>query len=261
MRLPLFQALRRSPVCGFIAAGDGIAISIRCPKESDSADAQKYFNRKGFYSISVQAAVSSSYRVTFSFAKHADSTHDSTAISSTALFDHPLRSEEDGGLPSWSAVAADDAYGNVSAGGRIITPYSGRSLDVERDRFDFYLSSSRIFLEQIFDVIVSRWGILWSPLRYSLEKSTKIVIVCAKLHDFILDERAKNMRTDSDTEFEVPGPDPDNDVQGNAELYLQDLLHVEPEVSRHVRRGSSTTRDELAHQLYTLGLRCPAQRG
>jgi hypothetical protein len=110
-------------------------------------------------------------------------------------------------------------------------------------------------------VIVSRWGILWSPFRCSLEKSTKIIIVCTKLHNFILDERAKNMGMDSSTEFEVPGPDPDNDVQGNTEVYLQDLLHMEPEVSRHVRQGSSTRRDELAHQLYTLGLRRPARRG
>jgi hypothetical protein len=85
--------------------------------------------------------------VTFISAKHAGSTHDSTAFSSTALFEHLLRSEEDGGLPSWAAVAADDAYGNGSAGGRIITSYSGRNLDVERDSFNFYLSSLRIIVE------------------------------------------------------------------------------------------------------------------
>jgi hypothetical protein len=56
-----FQALRNSPMYGFIAVLDGIAIEIRCPRESDSADAWKYFNRKGFFAISVQAAVSASY--------------------------------------------------------------------------------------------------------------------------------------------------------------------------------------------------------
>jgi DDE superfamily endonuclease len=238
-----FQALRGSPMHGFIAAVDGIAIAIHCPKASDSADARKYFNRKGFFSISVQAAVSASYRVTFISAKHAGSTHDSTAFSSTALFEHLLRPEEDGGLPKWAAIAADDAYGNGSAGGRIVTPYSGRNLDVKKDSFNFYLSSLRIVVEQVFGVIVSRWGILWSPLRCSLEKSTKIIVVCAKLHNFILDERAKNLGVDSGVEFEVPGPDPDNDVQGDAEVYLQDLLHMEPDVSRHVRQGSTTRRD------------------
>jgi hypothetical protein len=51
-----FQALRVSPMPGFIAAVDGIAIAILCPKASDSADARKYFNRNGFFSISIQAA-------------------------------------------------------------------------------------------------------------------------------------------------------------------------------------------------------------
>jgi hypothetical protein len=94
-----FHAFRGSPMYGFIAAVHGIAVSIRFPKESDSTDARKYFNRKGFYALSVQAAVSASYRVTFISAKHAGSTHDSTAFFSTALFEHLLRLEEDGGLP------------------------------------------------------------------------------------------------------------------------------------------------------------------
>jgi DDE superfamily endonuclease len=149
-----FQSLRSSPMYGFIAALDG----IRCPTESDSADARKFFNRKGFYAVSVQAQVSASYKVSFISAKHAGSTHDSTAFSPTALFDHLSRREEDGGLPSWAAVAADDAYGNGSAGGRIRTPYSGRNLDVEKDSCNFYLSSLRIVVEQVFGVIVSRWG-------------------------------------------------------------------------------------------------------
>jgi DDE superfamily endonuclease len=149
---------------GFIAALDGIEIAIRCPTAAESADARKYFNRKGFFAISVQAAVSASYRVTFLSAKHAGSTHDSTSFTSTVLYDHLSVSENDGGLPSWAVVAADDAYGNGSAGGRIITPFSGRNLDTEKDSFNFYLSSIRITVEQVFGVIVSRWGILWSPL-------------------------------------------------------------------------------------------------
>jgi hypothetical protein len=36
-----------------------------------------------------------------------------------------LKTEHGGGLPGWATVAADNAYGNGSAGGRILTPYSG----------------------------------------------------------------------------------------------------------------------------------------
>jgi DDE superfamily endonuclease len=136
----------------------------------------------------------------------------------------------------------------------------GRNLDVEKDSSNFYLSSLRIVVEQVFGVNVSRWGILWSPLRCSLEMSTKIIVVCAKLLNFILEESSKNLGVDSGAEFEVPGPDSDNDMQGDTEVYLQDILHIEPDDSRHVRHGSTTRRDKLSHQLYTLGLRRPARR-
>jgi hypothetical protein len=69
-----FQALRGSPMYEFIAAVDGIMIAIHCPKASDSADARKYFNRKSFFAISVQTAISASYRVKFISAKHVGST-------------------------------------------------------------------------------------------------------------------------------------------------------------------------------------------
>jgi hypothetical protein len=58
-----FQRLHGSPMYGFIAPLDGIAIAIRCPTYGDSADARKFFNRKVFFAISVQAAVSAAIRL------------------------------------------------------------------------------------------------------------------------------------------------------------------------------------------------------
>jgi hypothetical protein len=60
-----FQRLRGSPMYGFIAALDGIEVAIRCPHSGETADVRKYYIKKGFYSISVQATVSSSYRIAF----------------------------------------------------------------------------------------------------------------------------------------------------------------------------------------------------
>jgi DDE superfamily endonuclease len=167
--------------------------------------------------------------------------------------------EKDGGLPSWAVVAADDAYGNGCAGGRIITPYIGRNLDSTKESFNYYLSSLRITVEQVFGVIVSRWGILWSPLRCSLRRATRIVVVCAKLHNFITDARSQG---GSDTlDFnDIPGPDMDNNVQGEPQVFLQDYCHVDGEVARRVRQGSGAVRGELVHQLHVLGLQRPARR-
>jgi hypothetical protein len=113
-RLLAFKGCAARQCMVFIAALDGIAVAIRYPPSGDTADVRKYYNRKGFYSIYVQATVSSSYRISFLSAKHAGSTHDSTAFTSTALHEHLMMLEEDGGLPSWAVVAADGSLRNIA---------------------------------------------------------------------------------------------------------------------------------------------------
>jgi DDE superfamily endonuclease len=160
--------------------------------------------------------------------------------------------------PRRAVIAADDAYGSSCAGGRIVTPYSGRNLDNFKDSFNYYLSSLRITVEQVFGVIVPRWGILWSPLRCSLARATRMCLVCAKLHNYLIDQRIG--RGDNLDFNDIPGPDLDNTVRGEPEIFLQNYLHLDGEVARHIRQCSGTLRDELANQLRILGLVRPARQ-
>ena len=41
-------------------------------------------------------------------------------------------------------------------------------------------------MEQTFGIFIARWGIFWRKLRVPLEKATLSIHVCAKLHNFIL---------------------------------------------------------------------------
>lgn len=87
-------------------------------------------------------------------------------------------------LPIWVRVAADDAYRN---GRRPLTPYSGRYLLQQKCTFNFYLSSSRMTVEQAFTILVARVGVFWSPLKFFLFKNTLIVMVACNLHNFTID--------------------------------------------------------------------------
>jgi hypothetical protein len=78
-----------------------------------------------------QACVSASCKISFVSAMHAGSTHDSTTFMSTPLYTHLSKSEQDGGLPAWCHVAADNASGNGAAGSRIVTTYSGNLTPVD----------------------------------------------------------------------------------------------------------------------------------
>jgi DDE superfamily endonuclease len=132
--------------------------------------------------------VSVNCKIIYVSAKHARFTHDSTAFMSTPLHTLLDRSKVDGGLPDWASVADENAYGNGSACDRVPTPFPS-ALSSRKEAFNDCLSSVRILVEQAFGVTVVRWGILWSPKRYTLKKATRVVVVVCKLHTFFIDER------------------------------------------------------------------------
>ena len=176
----LFKSCRKSPLDGVIASLDGIAIAIKQPSSEEVPDPKKYYNRKKYFALCVQAAVTADYKFVFVSASHAGSTHDSTAFQASGLF-KLLSSER---LPSWAYIVGDDAYVQRRD---LITPFSGRGLSLEQDSFNVYQSSCRMVVEQAFGMLVNRFGILWSPMRFSLGTCTRIIGVVCKLHNFIID--------------------------------------------------------------------------
>jgi DDE superfamily endonuclease len=95
-----------------------------------------------------------------------------------------LLSQRDGGLLPGYWIAADDTY---VCRDRLLTPWPGRNLSRSKDSFNYWQSSARIHIEQAFGMLVARWGVLWRPLRVPIDKAGIIVIVCMKLHNFIIE--------------------------------------------------------------------------
>jgi nuclease HARBI1 len=172
-----------SPISGCIAALDGIAIKIAEPSSSDVSNAATYYNRKGFHSICVQALCNAEYRFVGISALCPGSTHDSTAWNMTRL-SQMLEAEHPRALCNkW--IAADEAY---PAREYLITPVSGRSLGKAEQCFNYWQSSARIFIEQTFGIWTRRWGIFWRPIRVSMRKIPTVILCCARLHNFVIDE-------------------------------------------------------------------------
>ena len=102
-----------------------------------------------------------------------------------------------GKLPKWAHLVLDEAYSSIG-GNHHLTPFSRYQLlkcrEEEGDQeycklkaFNNMLSSQRITIERAFGMLVRRWGILWKPLEYDMEKVTLIIQVCAKLHNRCVD--------------------------------------------------------------------------
>ena len=69
------------------------------------------------------------------------------------------------------------------------------------------LSSQRITIERAFGILVRRWGILWRPIAFKMKKVSKIVRVCAMLHNVCVDRWLKKHPRIHLTNGEVDYPD------------------------------------------------------
>lgn len=178
-----FKRSRRllSPLSGCVGALDGICVAIKKPKINPAM----FFCRKGFHAIPVQALVDSSYRFRSMSARCVGSTNDALAhaVSELAVF---LGS---GVLGFIFWIVGDEAY---SCCEWLITPYPNSQAGEQEKNFNVFLSSLRVHVEQAFGQLVARWSILNYKLEYSVGKSSRIVCVCMKLHNYCKDEMEKD---------------------------------------------------------------------
>lgn len=155
-------------------------------------------------------------------------------------------------LPGWCRIPADDLYVN---GYYIVAPYSGNSLSVVQDSFKFYLSSCLIGVKQAFGMLVSQFGIFWSPLRYSMANDTLIVMMACKLHNFITESCDLSFYKNLELAAE-------NKVNGMPLVHSQDSLHPEQDnlKSRQHGRENARNMEEITECPSVLGLVRPRLR-
>lgn len=97
-------------------------------------------------------------------------------------------------------------------------------------------------------MVVGRWGIFWSAMKYPVEKVTLIISVCFKLHNFIIDTGDEQ---DCDENYRIP-VHPANHVEGEENVFLQSQLHLEEELEE--RPGDNDEfRAQIAQKIYDMG--------
>ena len=140
-----------------------------------------YFNRKGFYSINLQAIASASRKFIWYSMATCGGTHDSLAWKATTL------SKKIESLPDGMFIVGDDAYACTD---KLITPFSTQSTkgNKEKDNFNYYQSRSRINVECAFGMLVQRFGILRRAQAHSLQHVTAVTVVCMALHNLCVDD-------------------------------------------------------------------------
>ena len=80
-------------------------------------------------------------------------------------------------------IAGDEAYMCTED---LITPVPSSHASSEEDSFNFFHSSLRMHVEQAFGMLMAKWGIFQKPLGLPVRKSSRIIAVAMKLHNFCL---------------------------------------------------------------------------
>lgn len=177
---------------GVIGALDGWLVKICSPTMQEVHNPGKYFSRKGFYALNVQAIVDLKKRIIWRHIGEKGSSHDSPCFHECSLGMHLMgiaASLRRRGL----YIVGDSAYAIRSY---LLTPYDNAEPESEQDSFNFFLSSKRIYSECAFGEIDRRWGIFWKPLEGSLCEHKYTIDAALRLHNYIVDNRENLKKKD-----------------------------------------------------------------
>ncbi len=176
-----FSRFSRGHMTGCVMAIDGWVCRTIAPNDAEVKTPTTYYNRHGCYGLVVLAGCDSQCKFLLFDPNYAGSTQDALAWSMTDT----CAIIEDNKLLKEYFIIGDEAFSNTD---QVLSPWPGRGLGHWKDSFNYHLSSMRQCIERAFGILTQRWGILWRPLRCRFDKRTLVVTICAKLHNFCIEQ-------------------------------------------------------------------------
>lgn len=170
------------PQCA--GAVDGSHIPIAAPTTNHT----DYYNRKGYYSIIIQALVDYQYLFLDIYTGWPGSVHDAHVLAHSSLFQ---QASEDNLLPTTtrSLNGVDVPLYFVSDSAYPLTtwimkpfPHSGQ-LSSKQRHFNYRLSRARIVVENAFGRLKARWRRLLKRVDMSVENIPTVIAACCILHN------------------------------------------------------------------------------
>lgn len=193
-------------------------VEIKAPGRHHFPD--EYINRKGWYSINVQAICDVNCHFIDVEARWPGSVHDSRIFKNSDIAKRLLRRDVNG------ILLGDSGYSLTPF---LLVPYSNASTSIQ-ENFNRRHRSTRVLIECSFGQVKQRFSCLQSCLKIKLSRIPKTILACFILHNIC------NERND-----EVPA------ATGSVHLQLQPnaISFVEVENSA-LRRLGEQKRDEMA---------------
>lgn len=170
-----------------LGAIDGKHVSIVPPPNSGSF----YYNYKGFNSLVLLAIANGNYEFIMCDFGANGRVSDGGVMNSTVFYEKlkngslnlpkpsPL---VEGGRELPYVFIGDEAF---ALGRNIMKPFPQRDLSRDRKIYNYRLSRARRIIENVFGILVARFGVFQKPLGLKLENIEKVVFACCVLHNFL----------------------------------------------------------------------------
>lgn len=199
-----------------VGAIDGSYIPIKAPVDSPS----HYYNRKGQYSIILQAVVDHKMKFWDVNIGQPGRVHDSRVLSLSSLFDHMQANDI---LPQWTEVFEDVNVPLFLLGDKaypmlpwIVKPYPDRGLNAEQVSFNYRQSQARMVVERAFGRLKGRWRCLIKPQDHHITLVSQVTAACCVLHNLCEEQNEEFDEEDNyveDEDEEEEGGENENDGQ------------------------------------------------
>mmetsp|Transcript_23155 Transcript_23155/g.64385 ORF Transcript_23155/g.64385 Transcript_23155/m.64385 type:complete len:429 (+) Transcript_23155:970-2256(+) len=229
-----------------VSVADGYAVEIETPPGHVVGNVRSFFSgHKQKNCVNVQACCDAFCRFQYVAVAGPGSLNDRDALVACdlgRLVDN---------LPLNYVMIFDAAYPSSKHG---VPMYFG--VDKENpfcDNFNYYASQLRIRIEMAFGMMYQKWGVLWRPMRVSIDNVKCVVQAIARLHTFVINQRLKregyqdfSQRIQGTERFQPPD---DNREQREYNESIENMV-LGP-------TGISFIRTRMAERVQELGLTRP----
>lgn len=186
IKMPETDEEKRRTILGFyqIANFPGVIGAVDCThikiKSPGGNQAEVFRNRKGYFSINVQAVCNSNLKITDIVSRWPGSVHDTTIFN-----DSNIRARFEGGEFVPYYLVGDGGYPCRTY---LLTPL-GEILTVAQQRYNFSQIRTRNPVERLFGVLKRRFPCLSVGMSLSTEVICEVIVATAVLHNICLEEQ------------------------------------------------------------------------
>ena len=177
-----FEAVHGVPQC--VGAIDGSHIPINAPNRNHT----NYYNRKGFYSVILQAVVDHRYCFTDINVGWPGCVHDARVFANSSIYEKAsdgiilpsdiVQTIGETTIPLY--IIGDSAYPLLSW---LMKPFPNGTQDQEKKTYNYRMSSARIVVENAFGRLKGRWRRLMKKNEMRIDNVIMVVGACCVLHN------------------------------------------------------------------------------